>query len=379
MRTSDHFRINLFPKVEPQLREQRARYARLAVVILVCLLGLWVLADIAFALRGGNATSRYNFAFDAIGIPLMAAVSIVALFLIRRGRIVAAGYLLAASFFAVTTGTTLIFPGSLFLASVGYPLAVLTAGAIVGNAAPYPFALAGALALGIGWLHGNSAASPETNLYSTFLGIIFVVSQIAFYLGMAATLHSLSHQALEIQATLQDHTDRMTQLAHTDPLTGLANRRQLIDMLKREFTRARRYRRPLGLLYLDLDGFKAINDKFGHMYGDEILRNVANTMRAVLRSTDLLARIGGDEFAVLLPETPLSGVENVAAKLHRSLASYSHQLGPAVNPLTFCVGASQLHDEDASIDDILTRADNALLTAKSVAPGTTRAESQTEG
>jgi diguanylate cyclase (GGDEF)-like protein len=256
---------------------------------------------------------------------------------------------------------------------------VLTAGSIVGNAGPYPFALAGALGLAIGWFRGQAATSSEIHLYNSFLGSVFVLTQMAFYLGLAATLHSLSHEAQETQVALQDHTERMTQLAHTDPLTGLSNRRQLIDMLEREFMRARRYRRPLGLLYLDLDGFKAINDKFGHMYGDEILRNVANTMRAVLRSTDLLARIGGDEFAVLLPETPLLGVENVAAKLHRALASYSHRLGPAVTPLTFCVGASQLHDEDGSIDDVLTRADNALLKAKSDGPGTTRTERQSEG
>jgi len=164
------------------------------------------------------------------------------------------------------------------------------------------------------------------------------------------------------------------QEALTDPLTGLANRRQLIDLMQREFNRARRYRRPLGLLYLDLDGFKAINDRFGHMFGDEILRNVATTLRAVLRSTDLLARIGGDEFAVLLPETPIPGVENVATKLHRALASYSQRLGPAVTPLTFCVGASQLSDNDASIDDLLTRADNALLEAKNDTPGTTHTQ-----
>jgi diguanylate cyclase (GGDEF)-like protein len=154
----------------------------------------------------------------------------------------------------------------------------------------------------------------------------------------------------------------------------LANRRHLIEQLEREFARARRYRRPLSLLYLDLDGFKAVNDRFGHMFGDEILRGVAKSMQAVLRSTDLLARIGGDEFAVLLPETNLEGGQKVANKLRKALVAYSQRLGPMIPALTFCAGASQLLKEDRSIDDILARADDAQYLAKSTGKAHTRTQ-----
>jgi diguanylate cyclase (GGDEF)-like protein len=268
--------------------------------------------------------------------------------------------------------TSFLFPNLIFLVAVGYLIPILVTGGLIGGAAPYPFSIAASLAVLATWLVGRPVLPVETYAGSPLLGWLVVLADALVYNITAFTLTTVSRQATEIQSALEDHTERLTALAHTDPLTGLANRRQLIDLMQREFNRARRYRRPLGLLYLDLDGFKAINDRFGHMFGDEILRNVATTLRAVLRSTDLLARIGGDEFAVLLPETPIAGVENVAAKLHRALASYSQRLGPAVTPLTFCVGASQLSDNDASIDDLLTRADDALLEAKGGAPGATR-------
>ena len=159
-------------------------------------------------------------------------------------------------------------------------------------------------------------------------------------------------------------------------MTGLANRRWLMEQLGRGVLRARRYRRPLSLLYLDLDGFKAINDRFGHLFGDEVLTSAGRAMKAVLRSTDLLARIGGDEFVVLLPETAIEGAYNVTAKLRKALTSYGQQLGPAVPMLSFCAGVSQLHPDDTTIDDILSRADEAQYLAKGTGPGHTRSEKE---
>jgi diguanylate cyclase (GGDEF)-like protein len=339
--------------------------------VLIGLLLLWGATDIVLALTSGFERS-VQAAFDVAAILAMTAIGVVSLSLLRRQRVVAAGYLLAVGFFILTASTTFLFPGLFLPIASSYLVPILIAGALIGGLAPYPFSIAASLAVLAVWLFGRNSVPAEAYAGSLLFGWVFVLAE-AFILNITAfTLITLSRQANEIQSALEDHTERLTALAHTDPLTGLANRRQLIDLMQREFNRARRYRRPLGLLYLDLDGFKAINDRFGHMFGDEILRNVATTLRAVLRSTDLLARIGGDEFAVLLPETPMAGVENVAAKLHRALASYSQRLGPAVTPLTFCVGASQLSENDASIDDLLTRADNALLEAKSETPGTTR-------
>jgi diguanylate cyclase (GGDEF)-like protein len=190
----------------------------------------------------------------------------------------------------------------------------------------------------------------------------------------AFLLHAFTGEAQRTIVQLNRQAAQMTELAHTDPLTGLANRRWLLELLEREFLRARRHRRPLSLIYLDLDGFKLVNDRFGHLFGDGILRSAARSMQAMLRGSDLLARIGGDEFAVLLPETDLAGAEKVAAKIHRALAASTRPYGAELPPLSFSAGICQLQEGDRTIDDILVRADDAQYLAKAVGPGTIRTQ-----
>lgn len=98
----------------------------------------------------------------------------------------------------------------------------------------------------------------------------------------------------------------LTRLAERDPLTGLVNRRPLERALAQEWDRATRYRRPLSLVFLEIDDFGAVNKQYGHLMGDQALKAVAREMRTSIRTTDLLARWGGDEFVLLLPETEIS-------------------------------------------------------------------------
>jgi diguanylate cyclase (GGDEF)-like protein len=207
---------------------------------------------------------------------------------------------------------------------------------------------------------------------------IVLGSQIVLFIGTAAIIYSLSNQVQRTIDHLHEQADRLVDLAQTDPLTGLPNRRYFIELLTREFARARRYHRPLTLLYLDLDDFKELNDRHGHLFGDEILRGASRSLKAVLRSTDLLARIGGDEFAVLLPETNLGGAQNVAKKLRRALIAFGQQVSPIVPPLTFCGGISQLREGDTSVDDVLARADSAQYLAKDMGKDDTRTEMDLE-
>jgi diguanylate cyclase (GGDEF)-like protein len=267
-----------------------------------------------------------------------------------------------------------IFPEEVFLLAAAYLISILAVGAMVGGASTYPFAIGAVISITWNWFQTWGTPMDRVgglNLSSSF---IFLISQIVLFLGTAAILHSLSNQVEQALDRLHDKTDRLTDLAQSDSLTGLANRRYLIDQMEREFIRARRYHRPLALLYLDLDGFKVLNDRHGHMFGDEVLRGCARSLSAVLRSTDLLARIGGDEFAVLLPETNLTGAENVANKLRRALMAYGKSLGPSVPPITFCAGVSHMHSSDHSIDDMLARADSAQYMAKEAGKADIRTE-----
>jgi diguanylate cyclase (GGDEF)-like protein len=243
-----------------------------------------------------------------------------------------------------------------------YLLSVLVSGAIAGGLAGFIFASLSLIMNVVGvWLLVTMQASLTVNLLS---GLIFLIVQVVTMLGLAIIMRLNASHISETVGRLRGQTEQMSHLALTDPLTGLSNRRHLIQQLDREFTRAKRYQRPLSLVYLDLDGFKSMNDRFGHIFGDEILAGVALQMRSVLRSADMLARIGGDEFAVLLPETELRGALRVAEKLRKSLAAYSRRLGPALPTLTFCAGVAQLQEDDQSIDGLLGRADKAQYRAK---------------
>ena len=145
-------------------------------------------------------------------------------------------------------------------------------------------------------------------------------------------------------------------LARTDPLTGVANFRWFEEEAQREMYSSRRYGGPLSLAYLDLDDFKRINDERGHAAGDEVLRAVADALRTHLRPTDLVARIGGDEFVVLLPHTDRSGAEDALGRVQQDLV--------ATRAISFSVGVIQLDRAVGSIDDLLGRADEKMYAAK---------------
>ena len=152
-------------------------------------------------------------------------------------------------------------------------------------------------------------------------------------------------------------TDR--EEARTDPLTGVYNRRFLEEFLARELTRARRSLQPLSVLLLDLDGFKAFNDRHGHLEGDRTLALVADSLRNAVRATDIVARYGGDEFVVVLPNTTGEAARRVARELAHAV--------PA--PLKFSVGIGCLGEDVVSPGQLFAVADAGLLRAKRAGGG----------
>ncbi|RZS57092.1 sensor domain-containing diguanylate cyclase [Sphaerotilus mobilis] len=158
---------------------------------------------------------------------------------------------------------------------------------------------------------------------------------------------------------------QLEQLARTDPLTGLGNRRDFEERALHELQRARRLDRPLAVLMLDVDRFKQVNDLHGHAVGDQVLQGVAQACRAQLRDIDLLARLGGEEFAVLLPETWQTEAVDVAERLRASIATQAVTLPSGLMvPCTVSIGVASRETADDVVATILSRADQALYAAK---------------
>jgi diguanylate cyclase (GGDEF)-like protein len=154
-------------------------------------------------------------------------------------------------------------------------------------------------------------------------------------------------------------------LATTDELTGLHNRRSLLQRLKFETARAKRFRTPLSAVMIDLDCFKKINDDYGHAAGDQVLANVGRLLRESVRVIDIPGRYGGEELCVILPNTPIEGACKFAETLRAKIESQLHYSGVRVVPVTASLGVGSFdHMEIADAESLLRQADGALYRAK---------------
>ncbi len=160
--------------------------------------------------------------------------------------------------------------------------------------------------------------------------------------------------------------EKLERMATTDGLTGLTNRARFLEIAAQELERSKRYNHPLSLTMLDADKFKNVNDTYGHDAGDAVLVNIAETAKRTLRETDTLARIGGEEFVVLMPETEEGMAMQVAERLREAIENQEVvSVDGRIIRYTVSAGVTAMHTDDASIGSILKRADNALYTAKS--------------
>ena len=170
---------------------------------------------------------------------------------------------------------------------------------------------------------------------------------------------------IRITITLVAAQRRHYTLSITDPLTGLINRLHFMELALKEAERAMRYRRPLSLMMIDLDHFKAINDHYGHPAGDLVLQRFAEVMRGCCRHHDLIARYGGEEFIILLPETELEGARQTAEKIrtHTRDLAFSNE---GLKGVEICcsIGVSLLHSDDDGLQALIGRSDKLLYQAK---------------
>ena len=156
----------------------------------------------------------------------------------------------------------------------------------------------------------------------------------------------------------------LTRMAMTDPLTGIFNRRHFMNATINELQRFHRHSHPVGMVILDIDNFKHINDEFGHDTGDRVLVHTAATCKTLLRTNDVFGRIGGEEFTVLLPETPLEEAGTIAERLRELICNSPLELNSGQLGYTASFGVTKLQSGDQSSEQALKRADLALYRAK---------------
>jgi diguanylate cyclase (GGDEF)-like protein/PAS domain S-box-containing protein len=162
-------------------------------------------------------------------------------------------------------------------------------------------------------------------------------------------------------AKLFNETQR---LATSDPLTGLVNRRHFFTLMEREFERSRRYKHELSIIMLDIDHFKRINDTYGHPAGDQVLRTLARICTQAVRNLDIVGRYGGEEFVILLPETPANRALTVAERLRTTIETTPFTLPSGDIHITVSLGVHTLNSNDGDVDNLVFNADAALYAAK---------------
>lgn len=157
---------------------------------------------------------------------------------------------------------------------------------------------------------------------------------------------------------------QLANMALFDSLTGTLNRPAFYQHAEKEFARSKRYYRPLSVIMLDIDHFKSVNDKYGHHGGDQVLQIFAEACQEVIRNTDLMGRVGGEEFAMLLPDTPMKAAFNLAERLRERITKYPYLAGDMLIEITASLGVAELHSDDGDFKTLLQRADEALYNAK---------------
>jgi diguanylate cyclase (GGDEF)-like protein len=198
------------------------------------------------------------------------------------------------------------------------------------------------------------------------LNMVFVGQLIAHMIGLTSSVQIQSYRRKSFRAYIQekDAKEMAAYLANIDPLTKSMTRRQFFHIGESEFLRFVRYRRPFSILVLDADHFKNINDTYGHYAGDLVLKSLSLVILEQKRTQDTYGRLGGEEFALLLPETILQQAKLVAERVQKSWSQRPCEVEGQIIHSTVSVGVAEANEQDQTFEDILRRADRMMYKAK---------------
>lgn len=223
-----------------------------------------------------------------------------------------------------------------------------------------PAYLAYILGIVVPLILGVALLGPAESQLLTVLLVLYLLAAI----GIGRQVARMVNRVFRLQIDNEQLVEELRRQATTDPLTGVANRREFLARLKSELSRARRSGEPLAVLGLDLDRFKAVNDHHGHPAGDALLLAVTGACQRVLRDMDCLGRMGGEEFAVLLPAASPEQAEAVAERVRRAVAEATVSDGGAQVGVTASIGAASAREAGYELSELLRLADARLYAAK---------------
>lgn len=208
-----------------------------------------------------------------------------------------------------------------------------------------------------------SCSDPQTLIYSLDLGAHECVLEPTEPRVLAARIRSVRAIATK-QQQLEKANEELQKLASTDALTHVFNRRHFMSLSQGEFQRAKRYGRDLAVIMLDIDEFKTVNDRYGHAAGDMALVNLAECCRTSVRDSDIVGRLGGEEFAICCPEADLEGAQIIAERIRQVCESTCLEFEGQRFCVTVSLGVTMLEPDDSRLEQIMQRADKWLYRAK---------------
>lgn len=224
---------------------------------------------------------------------------------------------------------------------------------LLGKRAGWVITAAIMIGLGFGNAHLSHPYSPNA-MATALLSML--------YLGVF--FHAYVDRSFSYFKRMRDYNVRLQQLASHDPLTGVMNARAYYAACNQQIHVCSRSRQPVSVLFVDLDHFKSINDNHGHAAGDEVLRVVAQALMQNIRRSDLLGRIGGEEFSILLPHTDLAGALDLAEQLRKVIESLQPQMGAQSLRITASIGVACRSASEQTMESIQQQADAAMYEAK---------------